>query len=342
MKLFIDTGNIKDIETLATIGIIDGVTTNPSLLAKEPGDYRENLKKICDIVKGPVSGEVVATDFAGMMREGHDIAKLDPHMVVKVPLTRDGIRACKTLSGEGIKVNVTLVFSAAQALLAAKAGATFVSPFVGRLDDVGDQRHGSDSRDRRDLRQLRVHDRGAGRQLPSSDSHRRGGANGRRHLHLPAGGHRPAVQPSADQHRPGEVPEGLGESRRPCESVSDLRSADAPMKPEDVLADLDRRAELGGGADRLERQHAAGKLTARERIELLFDPGTFEELDKLVTHRCRDFGMEEQLVPGDGVVAGTAWSTAGRSSPSPRTSPCSADRCRRPTPPRSSRSWTWR
>jgi transaldolase len=137
MKLFIDSGNIKDIEALAAIGIIDGVTTNPSLLAKEPGDFRQNLKRICDIVKGPVSGEVVATDFAGMIREGHDIAKIDPHMVVKVPLTRDGIRACKTLSGEGIHVNVTLVFSAAQALLAAKAGASFVSPFVGRLDDVG-------------------------------------------------------------------------------------------------------------------------------------------------------------------------------------------------------------
>jgi len=136
MKLFVDSGNIKDIETLAQIGIIDGVTTNPSLLAKEPGDYRENLKKICRIVQGPVSGEVVATDFAGMMREGHDIAALDEHMIVKVPLTRDGIRACKTLANEGIRVNVTLVFSAAQALLAAKAGATFVSPFVGRLDDI--------------------------------------------------------------------------------------------------------------------------------------------------------------------------------------------------------------
>src|SRR5258707_4589358 len=137
MKLFIDSGNIKDIETLAAVGIIDGVTTNPTLLAKEPGDYRLNLKKICDIVKGPVSGEVVATDFAGMIREGHDIAKIDQHMIVKVALTRDGIRACKALSGEGIRVNVTLCFSAAQALLAAKAGATFISPFVGRLDDVG-------------------------------------------------------------------------------------------------------------------------------------------------------------------------------------------------------------
>ena len=136
MKLFIDTGNIADIQKLADVGIIDGVTTNPSLLAKEPGDYRENLKKICDIVKGPVSGEVTAQDFAGMITEGHDIAKIDQHMVVKVPLTREGIRACKALSSEGIKVNVTLVFTPSQALLAAKAGATFVSPFVGRLDDI--------------------------------------------------------------------------------------------------------------------------------------------------------------------------------------------------------------
>src|SRR5437764_5422549 len=136
MKLFVDTGSIKDIEAIAQLGILDGVTTNPSLLAKESGDYRQNLKKICDIVKGPVSGEVTATDFAGMMREGHDIANIDEHMVVKVPLTRDGIRACKALSGEGIRVNVTLCFSAAQALLAAKVGASYISPFVGRLDDI--------------------------------------------------------------------------------------------------------------------------------------------------------------------------------------------------------------
>jgi transaldolase len=136
MKLFIDSGNIKDIETLTALGIIDGVTTNPTLLAKEPGDFRENLKRICQIVKGPVSGEVTATDFAGMLQQGHDVAKIDPHMVVKVPLTREGIKACKALSGEGIPVNVTLCFSAAQALLAAKAGATYISPFVGRLDDI--------------------------------------------------------------------------------------------------------------------------------------------------------------------------------------------------------------
>ena len=137
MKIFADTGSLKEIQAIADLGILDGVTTNPSLLAKEPGDFKANLKKICEIVKGPVSGEVVATDFAGMMREGHDIAKIDEHMVVKLPLTRDGIKACKALSDEGIKVNVTLCFSPAQALLAAKAGASFISPFVGRLDDIG-------------------------------------------------------------------------------------------------------------------------------------------------------------------------------------------------------------
>ena len=136
MKIFADTGNLKDIQAIADLGILDGVTTNPSLLAKEPGDFEDNLKKICEIVKGPVSGEVTATDYKGMLDQGHRIAKLHQHMVVKVPLTRDGIKACKTLSGEGTKVNVTLCFSPAQALLAAKAGATYISPFVGRLDDI--------------------------------------------------------------------------------------------------------------------------------------------------------------------------------------------------------------
>jgi len=136
MKLFIDTASLEDIEAFAALGILDGVTTNPSLLAKEPGDFRRNLKRMCDIVKGPVSGEVTATDFAGMAQQGREIAAIDEHMVVKVPLTRDGIRTCKALSGEGIRVNVTLVFSAAQAILAARAGAAFVSPFVGRLDDI--------------------------------------------------------------------------------------------------------------------------------------------------------------------------------------------------------------
>jgi len=136
MKLFVDTGNIKEIEALASIGIIDGVTTNPSLMAKEPGDYRKQMKQICQLVQGPVSAEVLAKDYDGMMREGRDLATIDEHIVVKVPLTRDGIRACGALSKEGLRVNVTLCFSPAQALLAAKAGAAYISPFVGRLDDV--------------------------------------------------------------------------------------------------------------------------------------------------------------------------------------------------------------
>ena len=136
MKLFIDSGNLKEIETLVPLGIIDGITTNPSLLAKEPGDYKEILKKICHLVKGPTSAEVVATDAEGMIREGRELAGIDEHIVVKVPFTRDGVKACKALSSEGKRVNVTLIFSAAQALLAAKVGATYVSPFVGRLDDI--------------------------------------------------------------------------------------------------------------------------------------------------------------------------------------------------------------
>jgi transaldolase len=137
MKLFIDSGNLKEIEALVPLGIIDGITTNPSLLAREPGDYKDILKKICQMVQGPTSAEVVATDYEGMVKEGRDLASIDEHIVVKVPFTRDGVKACGTLSDEGLRVNVTLVFSAAQALLAAKVGATYVSPFVGRLDDVG-------------------------------------------------------------------------------------------------------------------------------------------------------------------------------------------------------------
>jgi transaldolase len=136
MKLFVDTGIVKEIEALASLGIIDGATTNPSLMAKAGGDPKAILKEICRIVQGPVSGEVVATDFEGMLREGRELAKIDEHVVVKVPFTKDGVKACRTLAGEGIPVNVTLIFSATQALLAAKVGAAYVSPFVGRLDDI--------------------------------------------------------------------------------------------------------------------------------------------------------------------------------------------------------------
>src|SRR6478672_4310243 len=136
MKLFIDSGNLKEIEALVPLGIIDGITTNPSLLAKEGGDYKAILKRICQIVKGPTSAEVVSTEADAMVREGRDLAAIDEHIVVKVPFTKDGVKACKTLSSEGLRVNVTLVFSPTQALLAAKVGASYVSPFVGRLDDI--------------------------------------------------------------------------------------------------------------------------------------------------------------------------------------------------------------
>jgi transaldolase len=136
MKLFIDSGNLKEIEALVPLGIIDGITTNPSLLAKEGGDYRSLLKRICRTVQGPTSAEVVATEAAAMITEGRDLATIDEHIVVKVPFGREGVKACRQLASEGIRVNVTLVFSATQALLAAKVGASYASPFVGRLDDI--------------------------------------------------------------------------------------------------------------------------------------------------------------------------------------------------------------
>ncbi len=136
MKLFIDSGHVSHIEKLVPLGIIDGVTTNPSLLAKEAGDSRELLKQICRVVQGPVSAEVVATDVEGMVREGRELAGIDDHIVVKVPFGKPGVEACRTLATEGKRVNVTLIFSATQALLAAKVGAAYVSPFIGRLDDI--------------------------------------------------------------------------------------------------------------------------------------------------------------------------------------------------------------
>ena len=137
MKLFVDTADLDEIEALVPLGIIDGVTTNPSLLAKVGNDPRGVLKGICELVKGPVSAEVVATDCDGMVREGRELAAIDSHIVVKVPFGKAGVQACRILANEGVRVNVTLIFSASQALLAAKVGAAFVSPFVGRLDDIG-------------------------------------------------------------------------------------------------------------------------------------------------------------------------------------------------------------
>jgi len=136
MKFFIDTANVDEIRDLAATGMLDGVTTNPSLIAQSGRDFFEVLKEICDTVDGPVSGEVTALDAEGMIKEGKAVAKLADNIVVKLPLIWEGLKACSALSAEGIKTNVTLCFSATQALLAAKAGATYISPFVGRLDDI--------------------------------------------------------------------------------------------------------------------------------------------------------------------------------------------------------------
>jgi transaldolase len=137
MKFFVDTADVAEIAELASTGLLDGVTTNPSLVAKSGRDFKTIIKEICAIVPGPVSAEVAALDYDGMVAEGRTLAKIASNVTVKLPMTWDGLKACKTLTAEGTMVNVTLCFSANQALLAAKAGATFVSPFIGRLDDQG-------------------------------------------------------------------------------------------------------------------------------------------------------------------------------------------------------------
>ena len=137
MKFFVDTADIAEIKDLAATGLLDGVTTNPSLVAASGKNFLKLIEEVCHVVKGPVSAEVAATDYATMLKEGQKLAKIAKNVAVKVPLTPDGLKVCKQLSDSGTMVNVTLCFSAAQAILAAKAGATFISPFVGRLDDVG-------------------------------------------------------------------------------------------------------------------------------------------------------------------------------------------------------------
>ena len=136
MKFFIDTANINEIKEAASLGILDGVTTNPSLVAKEGKDFRALLDEIIKIVDGPISAEVISTDYDGILKEARDLSSIHKNIVVKIPLIKEGLKAVKTLSEEDIKVNVTLCFSPTQALLAAKAGATYISPFIGRLDDI--------------------------------------------------------------------------------------------------------------------------------------------------------------------------------------------------------------
>ncbi|NLP37315.1 MAG: fructose-6-phosphate aldolase [Firmicutes bacterium] len=137
MKIFLDTANLQEIEKAMQWGVIDGVTTNPTLVAKEGGDFHALLQEICHLVPGPVSAEVIATEAEAMVEEAKELAAIAPQIVIKIPMTPDGLQAVKTLSGDGIRCNVTLIFSFQQALLAAKAGAAYVSPFLGRLDDIG-------------------------------------------------------------------------------------------------------------------------------------------------------------------------------------------------------------
>jgi transaldolase len=137
MKIFLDSANLADIKKYAAWGIVDGVTTNPSLVAKEGVDFKTRVQEICEVIDGPVSAEVVSTTADGMIKEAREIATWAPNVFIKIPMISEGLKALKVISGEGMKTNVTLVFSAAQAMLAAKAGATLVSPFVGRLDDIG-------------------------------------------------------------------------------------------------------------------------------------------------------------------------------------------------------------
>ena len=137
MKIFLDTANLKSIRMYNDMGLLDGITTNPTLLSKEGGDPHKTMEEICSIIKGDVSLEVVSTEYSGMMDEGRRLRKYGNNVVVKCPMTPDGLKACKSLTAEGIPVNITLVFSSNQAVLAAKAGAKYVSPFIGRLDDIG-------------------------------------------------------------------------------------------------------------------------------------------------------------------------------------------------------------
>ncbi|MGH7496952.1 MAG: fructose-6-phosphate aldolase [bacterium] len=137
MKLFLDTANLTEIKKIAAMGLLDGVTTNPTLVSKEKGAFKDILLSICEVVPGPVNAEVVSTNSEGMIKEGRDLAKIHPNIIVKIPMTREGMVAVRKLANEKIRTNVTLIFNSTQALLAAKAGASYVSPFLGRLDDIG-------------------------------------------------------------------------------------------------------------------------------------------------------------------------------------------------------------
>ena len=255
MKFFVDTAEIDEIRDLNALGLVDGVTTNPSLVKKSGRDFIETIREICDEVEGPVSAETVALDYDGMMAEGRKLAQLAPNIAVKVPLTWDGLKACRALSDEGRMVNVTLCFSANQALLAAKAGATFISPFVGRLDDIN--LDGMDLiRDiRHHLRQLRLRDRDPRGLDPQRQPRQGGGADRRRRDHRAGRGAAQARRASADRQGADGVPEGL---------VGD--------RPED-------RVRQSGGDDSM-TETATRRRAIREQI--LSDPGLILEDHELM------------------------------------------------------------
>ena len=299
MKFFIDSGNLQEIESLVPLGIIDGVTTNPSLLAKEGGDPRAIIKQICRLVQGPVSAEVVATDAAGMIAEGRDLAahrRARRRQGAVHARRRQG--DARRSSDEGIRVNVTLIFSATQALFAAKVGAVVRQSVRRPARRHRVRRHGADPAARRHLRPTttsrpRFSSPASARPMHIVEAARMGADV----CTCPAAVIESVLQTSADRHRPREVPQGLGEGPGEVGGREALTRRDPlRMTMTRAIAWPSSSASPSSAAARSasRRSTSAGKLTARERIDLLFDPGTFEELDKLVTHRCRDFGMDER------------------------------------------------
>jgi transaldolase len=293
MKLFLDTADINEIKEAHGWGILDGVTTNPSLVAREGRDFHEALRDICAVVKGPISAEVLSLEAEemiaeGMIAEGRGLAKIADNIVVKIPIVKEGLKAIKALSADGIRVNTTLIFSSPQALLAAKAGAAYVSPFLGRLDDIGHD----GMQLVRELREIFDNYGFRCEILAASIRHP---------VHVVE-----AARAGADVATiPFKVLEACRNSSRIGRRFRG-RHGRIEVSP-DGLEELKRRnerAEAAGGAERLARQKAAGKTPARERVALLLDPGSFQEMDKFVVHRGADFGTAEQRIPGDGVVTG--------------------------------------
>ncbi len=232
MKFFVDTADTAEIKSLAASGLLDGVTTNPSLVAKSGRRILDVIAEICATVPGPVSAEVAATEYDGMLAEARVLRRIAKNVAVKVPLTPDGLRACRHLSDDGAMVNVTLCFSAAQALLAAKAGASFISPFVGRLDDIGQDGMALIADIVQIYRNYALQDRGAGglRAPPDPRDHR--GQARRPRRHAAARGAAPALQPSADRQGSCRLPCRLGEDR-----PADRMTAARPL-PDAAESDL--------------------------------------------------------------------------------------------------------